>query len=494
MKKYYLVLPLLICFLAGCSTSVSPNSNKPSDSGDPTPSPTPTPTPTPTPVDPSDVDPYENEEYEEFFLPTSKIEMSLTFSKEALAKLIKYGQSGDYYKEEMYHPCSFSTTVNGKVTTYEEVGARMRGNWSREDDFDVDEDGNIYGDKLPHLKLAFDRIFNDSNVCDYYVRQYSDEQINERDSRRLFDMKKIDLKWNRNKDESYTRELYALKAFKDVGVVAQSANLLNLSISNGQTTKSKPYMVLESVDKQLIKKNFNHKTLNKGDLYKCTYNSNGPATLGEDTANKVGIESANYSPVYALKTNEETSDMSIMRNFIKDTSVRNVSAEEYKEVFNNKVDVTSFLKFAAMSWVVGNPDDLRNNYNNYYIYFNAENKAVFIPYDNDRVFGITNGLDSNISTMDMFSDRCSNTASGDGCKVPILRRTCVPGSSTRPIIEEYKDIYENYCKKYAEEYLSTSAFKEFTDKFYYSSKNIDTDTHGNMSFSEYASNKLSTIK
>ena len=54
----------------------------------------------------------------------------------------------------------------------------------------------------------------------------------------------------------------------------------------------------------------------------------------------------------------------------------------------------NFLKFEAVSYFLGNPDDLRNNYNNYYIYFNkSTGKMIFIPYDLDRCLGVTNGWD-----------------------------------------------------------------------------------------------------
>ena len=53
------------------------------------------------------------------------------------------------------------------------------------------------------------------------------------------------------------------------------------------------------------------------------------------------------------------------------------------------VDVDNFLRFAAVSYFVGNCDDLRNNYNNCYVYFlKSSGKAVFIPYDFDRCLGI----------------------------------------------------------------------------------------------------------
>ena len=75
-----------------------------------------------------------------------------------------------------------------------------------------------------------------------------------------------------------------------------------------------------------------------------------------------------------------------MKNLISVLNKRNVTKEEIAKV----VDMDSFLMFSAVSYFVGNPDDMRNNYNNYYIYFlKSSGKAIFIPYDQDRVLGVT---------------------------------------------------------------------------------------------------------
>ena len=64
------------------------------------------------------------------------------------------------------------------------------------------------------------------------------------------------------------------------------------------------------------------------------------------------------------------------------------------------VDVDNFLRFAAVSYFMGNPDDLRNNYNNCYVYFlKSSGKAVFIPYDFDRCLGINREWNPSGHTM-----------------------------------------------------------------------------------------------
>jgi hypothetical protein len=58
------------------------------------------------------------------------------------------------------------------------------------------------------------------------------------------------------------------------------------------------------------------------------------------------------------------------------------------------LDIPEFLKFEAVSYLLGNFDDQRNNYNNYYVYFRpADGKAVYIPYDWDYSLGAHKGVD-----------------------------------------------------------------------------------------------------
>lgn len=431
--------------------------------------------------------------FEDFFNPTSKIEISLDFSNESLYKLAQYGTSRNFDKEEMYHPCNVTVTVNGNTSIYKEVGARMKGNTSRNNGF-ISENG-IFTDKvsLCHFKLSFSTLFNKTSKNDYYIKTYTEEEKAYRDDRRLVGLKKIDLKWNRTFDKSFTKELYSLQSFRDVGVYSQHANLINLTINTEADSVTQNYLAYEVVDKTMIKSVFTDKAAQKGDLYKCTYSNQGPADLASTDNNKFGLESNGYTPSYCIKTNEDTSDYSSIKSFISLSSVRNTSGEEYKEVIDNILDIDYFLRFAAMSWIIGSPDDYRNNYNNYYLYFNpSNNKAYFIPYDNDRVLGILNGWEIDTSHQAMDSDRLGGTATNDGCGMPIVRRLLAPGSTSRPMVEEYYQKYLSYCKEYATTYLDVNKFKDYTNQFYYSSKDI-SEGNNNMSFETYANNKKSTF-
>ena len=437
---------------------------------------------------------YGDDSFKEFFAPSSNISLTLNFTNKSLYKLAQYGTSNDFSLTEMYHPVDVLLEMNDKKYEFQEVGARMKGNTSRNSNF-IDENGYFLDKEyVCHFKLSFDKTFSSIEENDYYYHEYSEEELTNRDKRRLFGMKKVDLKWNRNYDSSFTRELYSLYAFREEGVIAQNANLINVTINTENDTLSKQYIVYEVIDKTMIKSLFKEKADQKGDLYKCTYTNRGPADLSSADKSKIGVETNGFNPSYDLKTNEDTSDFSSLTNFIEQLGERKVSAEDIKTRYDKLLDVDNFLKFAAMSWVVGSPDDYRNNYNNYYLYFaSGVNKAYFIPYDNDRVLGILKDWPIDTSHQDMCSDRLSGTATNDGCGNPLVRRLLVPGSNSRPIINEYALKYKKYSTEFAKKYLNVEKYREFNDSFANSNKDISGGS-SNMSFETYAKNKLDTLR
>lgn len=91
-----------------------------------------------------------------------------------------------------------------------------------------------------------------------------------------------------------------------------------------------------------------------------------------------------------------------------------------------------FIKFAAVSYITGNEDDMRNNYNNYYLYFYTDNsdisnpvqKMIVIPYDYDRSFGITIDMNSNetaITKVNPYSTKSTNNGEQENplCKYSV---------------------------------------------------------------------------
>jgi hypothetical protein len=143
------------------------------------------------------------------------------------------------------------------------------------------------------------------------------------------------------------------------------------------------YTVEEPVDELFIRRNVPEADWG-GDLYKLGWTSEG-ATF--TNAKSVGVEDEDKALfyVYDLKTNKKKSTHEALKNLIRTLNSGSVT----KSSFASVVDVDNFLRFAAVSYFMGNPDDLRNNYNNCYVYFlKSSGKAVFIPYDYDRCLGV----------------------------------------------------------------------------------------------------------
>lgn len=486
MKRFICVVPLLLC-LTFCSAPKS----------DPKPDPYVEPDPDPEEREQDEINEglsSKNDQFNLFFDYTSKIEIKLDFTNKSITNLAKYAEgsgNSNYLKNEMYHPCTGEITVNGMTNKYYELGVRMRGNTSRDTHF-IDENGRFVDGHYCHFKISFSQTFDDEEDNDYYIEPWENSEAKDaRKDRKFGGMKKIDLKWNRNYDGTFTKESYALKAFRDEGILAQHSNLVLLTINTETDSRTMVYEAFEAVDKQLLKKA--NSSDNSGDLYKCTYTDMGKADLKDYSNNKIGVEGQNYRPIYNLKTNEKTSDHGRMKTFM-DTlnNTRGQTGEQFATAISAYLDIDNFLKYSALCWVFGLPDDLRNNFNNYYVYFNSENKALFLPYDNDRCLGIRNNWDIDCK----YQAWNSKTALGANTdeQSPIIFRLISGGSNNSwPVHEASQNAYHDYCVTFANKYLDQNKFQEFTNQFYYSNKNTSEAGNGNDTFAVYAEAKLSTL-
>lgn len=372
-------------------------------------------------VDPFDV----------LFDHSSKVNISLSFSDASLKALSDYGSSGDKKYYDAYFPADFHLELNGTSYDYPEVGVRMKGNTSRT--AIVGSDNNIYGSC--HFKVSFketfdSEIYNDSALVQFKKSWSDDTAREERKDRDLFGLKKLDLKYvPRNLNSCILREIYVYDCFRNEGIFAPYANYSTLTVKNETTPNGRTgaYEIVEPIDKPFLKKRLG-KQESKGDLYKCVYNGMGKAdlsrsdavnktienelTVGERVAyGKIGVED-NYNyyvPCYQLKTNDsagEGSDFSKMANFIN--TVWNLTYGGWANDdshLDSILDVDQFLKFSAMSYLFGNFDDQRYNYNNYYIYFlPSSGKAIYIPYDWDWCLGLDTGQGmENIRPLDDYT-------------------------------------------------------------------------------------------
>ena len=433
--------------------------------------------------------------YNEFYDYKSDIEMTLNFTNESIYRLALYSEND--YKKEMYHPVDLTIKMNNKTYVFNDAGARMKGNTSRNRYF-VDEHGKIHAPV--HFKISVSQTFDDKEDNDYFFKTYESEE--ERDllkKRRIGDAKKFDIKYNKNEDFSFTKQIYAYNCYESEGLIVQKNNLIKVNIVTESDSYTTLYELQECIDEEFIERRFDEES-SSGDLYKCTYSATGPASLKYDSMYAIGIEKDTFHPSYDLKTNKKSSDHSLLKNFItiinKDTS----SSDKFKTTLDNILDVESFLKFSALSWVIGNPDDLRNNYNNYYMYFESvNNKAIFIPYDFDRCFGIMKDWPVQMQHIPYYTTK-QNLIERYWQENPLMWRTIistndasVPYSINWPVIKEYQETYKNLCVEYANKYLDVNKYQEFVNQFVYAQKDISIPGADNLTFASYCESKLDTF-
>jgi len=438
----------------------------------------------------------QDEFYNEFFDYKSNIEMTLKFTNKAIYNLAKY--SDDRIKKEMYHPCDLEIKMNDTTYIFNESGARMKGNTSRNSEF-VNEDGTF--NAPVHFKVSVNQTFDDEEDNDYYIRTWDNDELrNKRKKRRIGASKKFDIKYNKNEDNTFTRQIYAYNCYENEGLVSQKNNLVKVNIESETDKMTMLYELQECIDSEFIERRYNEEEAS-GNLYKCTYTDKGPANLTTYANNEIGVEYDNYHPVYDLKTNDEEEDHTLLKNVIDTLNNDTRPANEFKDTFDNIINAEEFIKFAALSWVIGNPDDIRNNSNNYYIYFNSlTNKATFIPYDYDRCFGILKDWEIHTEEIPHYTTK-QNTGRRSWQPNPIYWRTIISTTDNSvdyskkwEVISEYQELYNKLCLEYANKYLDVNKYKEFNNQFVYSNKDIENGGANNLSFEAYCTRKLQTFE
>jgi len=459
------------------------------------------------PKEDPDLDGFDIDELElfyEFFDPNNHIFLDLQISNSELKKIQKdyenYSSRGS--KSPIYRMADLRIVItkpDGTDLDYfiEQVGVRMKGNTSRTNFWDANS--GMYN--LVHFKISFQETFDDEAYYGSDALVWTDDAARDaRKDRTFATLEKIDMRWNKNDDPTYIREIYAYDIYRQHGVLAPHTNLASVDIGNDHAGV---WVFYEPIDKIFLEKNLSPEALG-GDLYKLGWTSE-PASF--TTFNYYGVEDEDAGKfyVYDLKTNKKKSDHSSLRNLINTIN----SSSCNKESFASVVDVDNFLLFAAVSYMIGNPDDLRNNYNNCYIYFRADNgKMMIIPYDMDRGLGVNkdwNPSGNHMTTDSPFND----TAIGNGNsrqKNPLFTKGILNSNFFK---NEYVDALRMVASS---EMFKISSFEEsfYVAKNLYSNDASPSKRYGNawdhsfsfdlgksngsnMSFSNYITKKTQTL-
>lgn len=445
--------------------------------------------------------PYTEEEiFDQLFDINNFIQINLDISNEELAKIQEdyeeYSEMGS--KSPIYRKADLEiiikTETDERTYLIEDVGVRMKGNTSRTD-FYNEEEGQY---NLIHFKIDFQETFDDKDYYDKPIDWSKDEDgRKERKDRTFATLENIELRWNKCDDSTYIREYMAYEFYREMGLLAQHSNLASTDVAG---VHQGVFMIYEPIDKVFIEKYVDEKDQG-GDLYKAGWTWNGA-----DLTNKssVGIEDEDVPEFYNydLKTNKKTSDLESMKNLIRKLGKSNISKEEIAEL----VDMDYFVKYEAVSYFVGDPDDARNNYNNHYVYFlKSSGKAIFIPCDLDRTFGITKSYNPSGDAMvsiSPYSKRAMGTG-GEQQRNPLYIKTVCRGGyyvdeytkaleaafSTKTFtFKKFEEIYNIAKRNYSSKVIPSKEFYNAEGRNYAfsleRSEGINTDS-GNASVEEY---------
>lgn len=132
------------------------------------------------------------------------------------------------------------------------------------------------------------------------------------------------------------------------------------------------YLIVEQVDKTYAKRIFGN---DKGNLFK-----------GDNQADLswLGPNQPDYEYRYSLKTNEEKNDYSMLIHFID--ILNNTNQPALRDSIMSNFDLTGYLNILSLQVLMGKHDDYFDKNHNFYLYHNsANNKLVYIPYDNDML-------------------------------------------------------------------------------------------------------------
>ena len=454
----------------------------------------------------------DSEEYKEFWNPTSNLSINIKMSQEAADFINEYQSNHDdstYF--DYYVPCDFTLVMNGKTYNYEEVGIRQKGNMSRTH---ILMDNNFSLGSLSHYKLSFKETFDDEEYTtigqlNAFAKTWEDNaERKTRKNRTLFDMEKIDIKWNRNNDESKSKQSFALKVFRSNGVLAGNDTLATTTIGiNGKTPITTTYEIFECIDSVFVKRHFDTARAD-GDLYKCTYTNRGPANLSGtiEIGNQIGVENnvTGFHPCYDLKTNKKKNTTHTnFFNFVNIVNKNSLLASQWKSQIEQVMDMESFIKYESIAFLLGNFDDMRNNANNYYLYFTSGDNpiAYVIPYDFDRCLGA--GCEGRKDFMTDFSAESTKMqCSGEWQTISLFWRICCTSGNSESghqnvqRIEEYRQQYqENIEDLLNNKIMSTEAFTNYVNSFPSDYRGLANGAgEGNISFAEYLTKKISKIK
>jgi spore coat protein CotH len=328
-------------------------------------------------------------DYERLFDDSLFKTITVVFEQESFDALLSdmkayFAAYGTYRDNTMHKVDVIYDDGDGTTFTLHEVGFRTKSNTSRNLPLTYDWRGREVWHQTS-FQLQFDATF------DYGVNSNEYSVLKKREA---FNLDQLNFEYCKvvagELDEAMISEAFAYELFADAGLPVSNSSYALVYLQIGETVIPYGfYTVLEPIDRNFLSKNFDEDIAEEyGDLYKCT-DTDGIADLGSDYLVKTGINdtAANIRYSYALKNNTNgglrTSHDALA------TLVGVVNGDDFASRIEDVLDVDLFLRYLAMGFLVGNTDDFRYNFNNYYLYFAIYGGvATMIPFDLDSSLGV----------------------------------------------------------------------------------------------------------
>lgn len=359
------IFALTALFVAGCTASDIDNPGETGKPGEEKPS--------PVPSEGGDGLSYV---WDKTALPEIIISVSLSEWNSLLSKYDSNNKTKEYVR------CNVTFVKGDDRYVLEDAGLRLRGNTSRRRPEKGSGGHKVNGAQWQHCHfgLNFRKFVKD-------------------DAHQIKGIRKMNLKWA-NGDPSYARENFCYDLFGRAGVwTAAKASYARVWVHvEGDSSPAYygVYTMIEPYDNKYISRRKAQFVNTKGNLWKCCYTSNGPADMRNENAN-MGEDDNVHEYTYELKETEVgfSEAKAQLQDFIR--KINNLSDSDFKKWMEEKFDVPLFLRTVAVDVAVGMWDDMWNNGNNYYLYFDSpdrQNYKVFVlPYDYDNTLGTSNTYD-----------------------------------------------------------------------------------------------------
>ena len=309
-------------------------------------------------------------------------EITISVSVDEWNRLLSLYDQNNSTKE--YIHCDITYKKGSEVTTVKDAGIRLRGNTSRRR-----PEGNG-GEKHKSGNTNW-------NHCHFGVNL---RKFNKDDDHEIKGIRKFNLKWFKD-DACYVRELFCYDLFRRAGVWTAAFDVYCRLWVHVEGDASAAYYgvyeMIEPYDNKYLDKREDLFGNTDGNLWKCSYDSHGPADLTNAYAN-MGEDNDKDDFTYELK--ETGADFATAQAQLQDFILKlsGKGEDSFKKWIQEVCDVELFMRTYAVNVAVGMWDDHWNNGNNYYLYFNSQDKldykVFFIPYDYDNTLGTSNAYDA----------------------------------------------------------------------------------------------------